>query len=732
LLARAREYARQYTERVNDLDNHYVRDAFEQFCLDTLAFPSEQSITTVANQREYTHSVVRVKRVIYDGVPLPILDNGATGGNYVVVHPNKIVLSFNPPAGRQIQVVGYGIPSNINSVVLEPAGQLMACVAMLAASKYLMLSNDPNIQSRAGTLLANYQAVVQQFRERYVDTVRVEDGSWSELGLLTRAREYARQYTERVNELDNHYVRDAFQQFCLDTLAFPTEQSITTTANQREYTHGVVRVKRVIYDNVPLPILDDGATTGNYVVVHPNRIVLSFNPPANKVIRVIGYGIPNNINSVVLEPVGQLMACVAMLAASKYLMLSNDPNIQSRAGTLLANYQAVVQQFRERYVDTVRVEDGSWSELGLLTRAREYARQYTERVNELDNHYVRDAFQQFCLDTLAFPSEQSITTTANQREYTHSVVRVKRVIYDGVPLPILDDGATTGNYVVVHPNRIVLSFNPPANKVIRVIGYGIPNNINSVVLEPVGQLMACVAMLAASKYLMLSNDPNTQSRATALLANYQAIVQQFRERYVDTVRVENGGWSELGLLTRAREYARRYTERVDGLDMHYVRGAFQQFCLDTNAFPSEHTINTIGNQREYTHPLVRVNRVLLDGDELILLSEPNEYYRACGVYPNRITLSFDPEPNQQLRIIGYIVPAIDTVYLEPAERLMSGIAMLSAYNYLIRFAEPQQIQSISLYQQEYRKIIDEFSARHLDGIRLRGGNPPVVGHISLI
>jgi hypothetical protein len=101
------------------------------------------------------------------------------------------------------------------------------------------------------------------------------------------------------------------------------------------------------------------------------------------------------------------------------------------------------------------------------------------------------------------------------------------------------------------------------------------------------------------------------------------------------------------------------------------------------------------------------------------------------VYPNRIVLSFDPEPNQRLRIVGYIVPEIDRVYLEPAERLMSGISMLSAYNYLIRFDEPQQIQSISLYQLEYRKIVDEFGIRHLDGIRQRGGNAPVVGYISL-
>jgi len=554
---------------------------------------------------------------------------------------------------------------------------------------------------------------------------------WNITTIRDRAREYASKYSDAYQELDEHYVRVAFEQFCLDTLAFPTEQTITTTANQREYTHSVVRVQRVIYDNAPLPILDSSATSGNYAIVYPSRIVLSFNPPAGRQIRIVGYGIPSNINTVVLEPEQQLMDAVAMLAASKYLVLYSDPQTQSRAGTLLASYQAVVQQFRERYVDTVRVESSGWSELGLLARAREYARQYTERVNELDTHYVRDAFEQFALDTLAFPSEQSITTVANQREYTHSVVRVKRVIYDNVPLPILDSGATSGNYVVVHPNRIVLSFNPPAGRVIRVIGYGIPSNINSVVLEPVGQLMACVAMLAASKYLMLSSDPNTQSRATALLANYQAIVQQFRERYTDTVRVEDGGWSELGLLTRAREYARRFTERVDGLDMHYVRSAFEQFCLDTNAFPAEYTINTIGNQREYTHPLLRVNRVYLDGAELLLLPEPNEFYRACGVKPNRITLSFDPEPNQQLRIVGYSVPDINDVYLEPAERLMSGIAMLAAYNYLIRFAEPQQLQPISLYQQEYINIIDEFDARHLDGIRQRGGNAPVVGYISL-
>jgi len=321
---RAREYASKYSDAYQELDEHYVRVAFEQFALDTLAFPVEQTITTTANQREYTHSVVRVQRVIYDGVPLPILDSSATSGNYAIVYPSRIVLSFNPPAGRQIRIVGYGIPSNINTVVLEPEQQLMDAVAMLAASKYLVLYSDPQTQSRAGTLLASYQAVVQQFRERYVDTVRVEDGSWSELGLLTRAREYARQYTERVNELDMHYIRGAFAQFCLDTLAFPIEQSITTTANQREYTHNVVRVQRIIYDNVPLPILDSGATDGNYAIVYPSRIVLSFTPPAGKVIRIIGYGIPSNINSVVLEPAQQLMDAVAMLAATRYLTVYSD------------------------------------------------------------------------------------------------------------------------------------------------------------------------------------------------------------------------------------------------------------------------------------------------------------------------------------------------------------------------------------------------------------------------
>jgi hypothetical protein len=373
-----------------------------------------------------------------------------------------------------------------------------------------------------------------------------------------------------------------------------------------------------------------------------------------------------------------------------------------------------------------------WNATIILNRAREYASKYSDSYQELDEHYVRVAFEQFCLDTLAFPVEQTINTVANQREYTHSVVRVKRVIYDNKPIPILGSSDTTGNYVVVYPSRIVLSFSPPAGKVIRVIGYGIPSNINSVVLEPEQQLMDAVAMLAASKYLVLYSDPQTQSRAATLLANYQSIVQQFRERYVDSVRVEDSGWSELGLLARAREYARRFTERVDELDTHYVRSAFEQFCLDTHAFPAEQIISTIGNQREYIHPFVRVSRVFLDGNELILLPEPNPFYRACAVYPNSVVLSFDPEPNQQLRIVGYTVPEIDTVQLEPAERLMSGIAMLAAYLYLIRFAEPQQLQSISLYQLEYRKMVEEFTIRHLDSIRQRGGNIPAVGYISLV
>ena len=377
-----------------------------------------------------------------------------------------------------------------------------------------------------------------------------------------------------------------------------------------------------------------------------------------------------------------------------------------------------------------------WNQNTILNRARVYASKYTDAVAELDNHYVRVAFEQFCLDTLAFPVEQNIVTVNNQREYTHGVVRVYRVFYDNQQLPILPAEQTgiTGNYVVVYPSRIVLSFMPSANKTIRVIGYGVPANIDTVVLEPEQQLMDSVAMLAAAKYLAVYADQQTQSRASVLVANYQTVIQQFRQRYDDTVRVSanDSGWSELNILVRAREYARRYTERIDDLDVHYVRSAFEQFCLDTSAFLGEHTINTIGNQREYTHPLLRVSRVYLDNTELVLLPEPNPYYYSCAVYPNRIVLSRDPEPNQQLRIVGYTVPPIDSVYLQPAERLMNGIAMLAAYNYLIRYAEPQQLQSISLYQLEYRKIVDDFSIRHTDTAIMRAGVLPRVGDISLI
>jgi len=279
----------------------------------------------------------------------------------------------------------------------------------------------------------------------------------------------------------------------------------------------------------------------------------------------------------------------------------------------------------------------------------------------------------------------------------------------------------------------VLSFNPPANKQIVVDGYGIPDDINTFTLQPETQLMDAVAMLTAVKYLAVYADAQTQSRASVLFSQYQSVLQQFLNRHSDSTRaVDDNQWSETNILTRAREYARRYTERIDDLDLHYVRSAWQQFCIDTSAFRTEHIINTIGNQREYTHPLVRVSQVFLDNDELVILPEPNEYYRACAVYPNRIVLSFDPEPNQQIRIVGYGVPEIDTVYLEPATRLMDGIAMLTAYNYLIRFAEPTQIQSISLYQLEYRKIVDDFTARVVDVVRQRGGNLPVVGYVSFV
>ncbi len=160
ILNRAKEFVKTYgdEDRVTSDD---VRIAFEEFAIETRAFRGTQNITTVANQRVYALSTVLFPtRVKYDGEEIPY---GYTEGiaSYRV-EPSRLILNFDPPAGKPIVVEGYTVPTNINTVELNPEQYLMDAVAYLAAAKVLSRYGDAQAISRAQVYIAYYKNAVKE------------------------------------------------------------------------------------------------------------------------------------------------------------------------------------------------------------------------------------------------------------------------------------------------------------------------------------------------------------------------------------------------------------------------------------------------------------------------------------------------------------------------------------------------------------------------------------------
>lgn len=160
ILNRAKEFVKTYADedRVTIDD---VRTAFEEFALESRAFRETETFNSVANQKVYTLSKVLYPTVVkYDGAEIPYGE--MDGVQSYRMEPSRLILNFEPDAGKPIVVDGYSIPANINTVTLQPEQYLMDAVAYNAAAKVLTRYGDGQAVSRAQVYLAYYRNALQQ------------------------------------------------------------------------------------------------------------------------------------------------------------------------------------------------------------------------------------------------------------------------------------------------------------------------------------------------------------------------------------------------------------------------------------------------------------------------------------------------------------------------------------------------------------------------------------------
>lgn len=164
ILARAKEFVRVYGDE-SGLTLNDVRAAFEQFCSDSRVFFVSTVHTTVANRREYgCGRVLWVRRVLYGGRRLRAGVEDLPG--VYRVDAERVILGFEPAAGVELRIEGYGVPGSIGDVSLEPELELQDAVAYLTASRYLMRYGDAQAVSRANVYSAVYLSRIEVLRSR--------------------------------------------------------------------------------------------------------------------------------------------------------------------------------------------------------------------------------------------------------------------------------------------------------------------------------------------------------------------------------------------------------------------------------------------------------------------------------------------------------------------------------------------------------------------------------------
>lgn len=138
-----------------------------EFFLSTRAYFSETTHLTIANETRYAlGDVIYPTEVVYDGATIPMQYPAPYTQSWYAQH-GQLVLNFEPAAGKSLVIRGYGVPSELSSVKLEPADVLMDAVASKVAAELLLRYRaDKDSVARAQYLLTKFASAVSDVQSR--------------------------------------------------------------------------------------------------------------------------------------------------------------------------------------------------------------------------------------------------------------------------------------------------------------------------------------------------------------------------------------------------------------------------------------------------------------------------------------------------------------------------------------------------------------------------------------
>jgi hypothetical protein len=170
ILNRARAFV-AYDSDENQLQDRDIQSALQQLCLDVGFVQHTDTISLVANQREYLTNIVVPERVTLNGEEIQQTYDDDTPG-YKHEFP-RIFINPTPMAAGTLVVAGWGVPSAAANMVVPANLELLLedAAAALAAGKFLLRFRD---NARAQMFLAEYHNIIRRVKPRPVVARRVK------------------------------------------------------------------------------------------------------------------------------------------------------------------------------------------------------------------------------------------------------------------------------------------------------------------------------------------------------------------------------------------------------------------------------------------------------------------------------------------------------------------------------------------------------------------------------
>jgi hypothetical protein len=170
VLNRARAFVSYDTDE-NQLQSRDIDSALQQLCLDLGFVQHTDTISLVANQREYQTNVIVPERVVLNGEEIrQTYDDDTPGFRHEFP---RIFINPTPLTTGTLVVAGWGIPSGAGNMVVPANLELLLedAAAALAAGKFLLRFRD---NARAQMFLAEYHNIVRRVKPRPVVTRRIK------------------------------------------------------------------------------------------------------------------------------------------------------------------------------------------------------------------------------------------------------------------------------------------------------------------------------------------------------------------------------------------------------------------------------------------------------------------------------------------------------------------------------------------------------------------------------